>query len=887
MKQRFYSLTIEEIVNQLKTDRNSGLSSSEVFQLQKKYGKNIFKKNNDWGLLGRIISQFKSPLIFILLIAGFTALFLGEYSDSLVIFIALLINTLIGTFQENKASQAFDKLNESQAKKAVVIRGGKKSLVDIDDLVLGDIVVLDSGMYVPADIRIFEEKNLLVNESVLTGEWVGVPKTIDAIKTEKELPLGKRTNMVWMGSLVSSGFARGIVVSIGDNTEMGKIAKSLNAIKEEKTPIKHNIEKLSRWLGLSIIICLIVIFFLGIFRGEKPFEMILVAVSIAVAAIPEGLSAAVTSVLALGMWNILKKGGLVRNLLAAETLGSTTVILTDKTGTLTEAKMKLSEIFTAESFENKSVELDNGDNKEILKFAVISSDAFVDESEKSDELVVRGRPIEKALLMAGLEKGLNQDDLFRDNKRLDFLSFESKNGFSVSLNKNNDFKNNLLLFSGKPEFLLENSKYVYKNGKSLKLSDAIRNDFIKIQKEKSDDGMRIIAVAYKEVGWEKIPEYNDKNKQEVLDDLVFCGFLVFSDPVREDVRGAVKMVSEAGATVIMVTGDNPNTARKIAEDSGIIKEGGLVLTGKEIEKMNDGELLQELKKVRVFARILPEQKLRISKILQKNGEIIAMTGDGVNDAPALQAANIGIAVENGTEVAKEASDMVLLDSDFSVIAESIKEGRRIVDNLKKIVAYLLSTSFSEVFLIGGALLAGFPLPILPGQVLWSNIIEEGLMNFAFVFEPGESDLMKRDPRDSGTKTVLTDDIKKMIAIISIITGLFLIGLYYFLLRFDLAIEEVRTIMFVAVSLDSIFFTLSLKSLTRPIWKEEIFSNIYLIISLCVSVLLLLVAVFFNPIRDMLSLVELSHRELLFLCGVGLFNLILIELVKYFVFERRR
>ncbi len=885
----WHLLTSKQIAEKLKTDLNEGLPFDKIEQLQKKYGPNSFEKERDFGILGKIFVQFKSPLILILFIAGIVTLLLKEYTDSFVIFLALVVNTGIGTFQENKASKAFEKLNESQQKFATVIRGGRKNVIPVTELVPGDLVVLEAGSYVPADIRLVEEKNMLVNESVLTGEWVSVSKSVSQIKTtKKKKGLSQQTNMVWMGTLLSGGYGRGIVVETGEKTQIGQIASSLASVEEEKTPIKENIEKLAQFLTVLVVVSLIAIFFLGLFRGESITSMVLISIAVAVAVMPEGLPAAVTSVLAVGMSSILKKGGLVRNLLAAETLGSTTVILTDKTGTITEAKMRLTEVFSLDSIKNKTTNIENSANKDFLKMAVLSSDAFVeDDPDAESKLVVRGRPLEKAMVFAGLEHGLAQSELSEENKRIDLLGFESKNGFSASLNKNLASKENRLYISGIPELILEHSNSVYINGKEKKMTEATRKEFARIQKQKSKEGMRFTALAYRDIDWEVIPEAEKKEAREkIATKLVFVGLLAFEDPIRPDAKKSIRKAQKAGARVIMVTGDNPNTAGSIAKKVGIIKEGEKILTGADIEIMKDKELLKEMEGVKVFSRMAPAQKLRLSELFQKQDEVVAMTGDGVNDAPALQGADIGVAMNNGTEVAKEASDLILMDGSFSVITYAIEEGRKIIDNLKKIVGYLLSTSFSEVFLIGGSLLLGMPLPILPSQILWSNMVEEGLMNFAFVFEPGEKDLMKRDPRSQRTKNILSGPLKKMIWIVSLVTGFFLLILFWVLNQFNLPIEEIRTIMFVALSIDSVFFAFSFKALDKPFWKEDLFSNRYLITAWFTSMSLLLVAMFFPPIQKMLSLVPLNGWELLFLVGVGVFNLLIIEGTKYILFKKQ-
>ncbi|MFC1802283.1 cation-translocating P-type ATPase, partial [Patescibacteria group bacterium] len=794
------------------------------------------------------------------------------------------INAIIGLFQEGKASSAFEKLRESQKRYATVIRNSEKRVILVEDVVKGDIVILESGGYVPADIRLISEKNLSINEAVLTGEWFSVSKNTEVIK--KDVPVIKQLNMAWMGTFVSGGYGKGVVVEVGKDTQLGGIAESLSSIEEEETPIKKNIRNISKFLAILVLASIVIIFSIGVLRGESLADMLLVSIAVAVAIMPEGLPIAVTVVLAVGMGAILKKGGLVRNLLAAETLGSTTVILTDKTGTITEAKMRLKSIHTLQNLGGET-NFNDGDIGEALKMGVLSSDAFVEEGNSDEQgkvsLVVRGRPLEKAIILAGLKFGFNQKDLFKKYKRLDLLAFDTKNKFAVSLNQNNDSALNRFFISGAPESLLERSSFVYRNGIKEVFSEKDKKSFIKKQEWLGGGGMRLIALGYKDTS---VKKFEDGYLEDLKGGFVFVGLFAFEDPVREDVAESIQKAKEAGTKVIMLTGDNALTATKIAQEVGILSERGDVLTGVDIDKMSDKELLRRLGYVRVFARVLPEQKLRISRILKKSGEIVAMTGDGVNDAPALKGADIGIAVGNGTEVAKEASDMILLNNSFSVIVYAIEEGRRIIDNLKKIIAYLLSTSFSEIFLIGGALMFGLPLPILPTQILWANIVEEGLMNFAFVFEPAEKGVMHRKPNTHNFKNIITKSLIRMILIIGVVTGLLLIGLYFWLLDFGLHIDKIRTLMFVAVSVDSIFFSISLKNFHKPFWKIDVFSNMYLVYSLLGSFTLLILAIFFIPLQKLLSLTPLGGFEILVLAGIGIFNLTLIEITKHFIFCRK-
>ncbi|MCK4386852.1 MAG: HAD-IC family P-type ATPase [Candidatus Pacebacteria bacterium] len=866
-KKFWYSLDKTELKEELETDFKNGLQNERVSELQIRDGKNVLIKGKQISFWRKLITHLKSPLIFILIIAGFITLALHHFLDSIVVFSAVLINLSMGIFQENKADKAFEKLNTAQKKYATVIRGGKQKIILIEELVQGDLVVLTAGVCVPADIRIIKAKNLLVNESVLTGEWAAVEKNARPIQ-KKDVALAEQFNMLWMGTSVSAGYGKGVVAGVGQNTQLGLISEGLSEF-DEITPMRRKMGKLVRFLSVLILFSIVAIFLLGVFQGENYADMFLISVAVAVAVIPEGLPIAMTSVLAVGMKEILKKGGLVKNLLASETLGNVSVILTDKTGTITKAKMKLSNIWTLNNTDE--------DKGTTLKMAIISSDAFVEKDGES-ELIVRGRPLEKAIVLAGLEQDIHQNELAENNKRIDLQLFASENGYAVSLNRDGSDKRKIYV-SGRPEIMLEKSKFVLRNGRKEKMRADDKKYFQRILRERSNQGMRLTAIAFRTVDWEKIPD-------SLPADLVFAGLLAFSDPIREDVKESIQIAKKAGVRVIMLTGDNPGTARKIAEEAGIIKSGGRVLVGQEIENMGDEELAKVLNEIKVFARMSPSQKLRVSKILKENGEITAMTGDGINDAPALRNASVGIAVESGTEVAKESADLILLGNSFSIIVYAIEEGRRIIDNLKKIVSYLLSTSFSEVFVIGGALLLGFPLPILASQILWINIIEEGLMSFAFVFEPKEKYLKQKDRRISNQE-ILTPQLKQMILVIGLITGAFLIMLYFILINLNLPLDRIRTIMFVALSIDSLFFAFSIKSFRKPIWKIKLFSNRFLIFAWLSSFAMIFAALYLPFLQTVLRVIPLGASDLGFLFLIGLFNLALIEIVKFFFFERKQ
>jgi len=881
----------EGVLSYFGTDKKSGLKTEAIPSLLKQYGKNALSESEEHSWIHICLAQFKNPLVFILLLAGIATLFLKEYVDAIVIFIALIINVSIGTIQEERAGRAFEKLKNSQDEFANVIRDGRRFQINAEELVPGDLVVIEAGGSVPADVRLIETKDFSVNEAALTGEWVSVEKRAED-QTE-EVALTEQFNMAWKGTLVVEGHATGVVVETGNNTEMGKIAEHLKTVDTRLTPLQQSIRQIATFLIYFIGLAIVVIFALGILRGETFGEMLLIAIALSVAAIPQGLPAAVTAVLALGMEKILKKGGLVRSLLAAETLGSTTIILTDKTGTLTEAKMKVVDVHTLGSKTETVREL-TADERMLLQTAVIASDAYVEQKAEEGEegLVIHGRPVEKAILIAGLESGLSQDDLKQSYEQLDFLNFSSERRYGASLNSVPRQKANRLYMSGSPEHLLEASSHVYQGAKEVALSPAKREALEKFREKKSAEGMRLIGIAYRNVSWDKIPlceedHPGDKKAKRLLEEkVVFIGYLLLSDPVREDVVKSIDEVKKAGVRVIMATGDSPVTGTAIAKEAGIFKQGDRALIGTDIENMSDEELIGVMSTTSVFARVLPTQKLRIARALKNNGEIVAMTGDGINDAPALQSADIGVAVGSGTEVAKEASDLILINNSFSIIVEAIRIGRGITNNLKKIVAYLVSTSFSGIAIIGASLALGLPLPVLPTQILWANIVEEGLMSFAFAFEPGDKGVMKQDPRAEEVKRVLTGRLQNLILIISVTTGLFLIGLYIILLRSGLPIEEIRTMMFVALTLDSLFFAFSLKDLKRPLWRISLWNNRYLLVALTASVALLIAALTFAPLQFLLSTVPLSGLQLGLLALVGVFNLIVIEVMKYLFFGYR-
>lgn len=895
-KKRWYEETPDAVVHAFHADRTKGLSDAEVLHRQGIDGKNAFHDVVHAGMIERVVDELKNPLAFILLIAGMVTTLMADYVDASVIFIALSINVAISLYQEGRADKAFERLRSSQVKHATVLRNGEWRMVDAAELVPGDIVAMETGGNVPADMRIIEVMNCSVNEAVLTGEWFEVEKFAE--KIDRSVTITEQKNMLWMGTLVTGGSAKGVVVATGMKTELGAIAAGLSEKDTQKTPLQENVAKIARFLAYIVFVALIAIFILGVFRGETFRELFLISIAIAVAAIPEGLPAAVTVVLAIGMEQILKRGGLVRNLLAAETLGSTTVILTDKTGTLTEATMQVARVVTLGSLvldarhtgAGKRVHEAHGDESDILHFAILASDAFIERGEETDpaKWVIHGRPVERAMVRAGLDSGLDQTELLRNYPRVAFLPFESRFRFSVALNKIRGVAENRLIVTGAPEYILGRAASVYHEGRNIAKTPEITAQFEVAMRRYMGEGMRLIGVGFHDTAKKDFTNEETTDRDVLLAHIVFAGFVVLHDPMRKDVPAAIREAKAAGARVIMLTGDNPETARSIAREAGIWHEGDHVVLGDDLEAASDERLAKMLEKTSVFARVLPSQKLRLAEYFTTRGEVVAMTGDGVNDAPALRAASIGVALGSGTEVAKEASDLVLLNNSFTIIVAAIEEGRRIVDNLRKIVAYLLSTSFSEIIVVAGALVLGAPIPLLPAQILWTNILSEGFMNFAFAFEPKEADLMRRHPREAGARNMLSRQLITLILSIGAFSGAVLIALYWYVLEFwKLPVDEARTLVFIALNIGAIAISLSLKDLRAPIWKINPFSNLYLLLSFSLSIAGLALAIYWAPLAGLLSLIPPAlDREIPILLGVIVLNIGVLEFLKYRLFERR-
>jgi len=903
-EQNWYNLAIKEVFKKTGANKN-GLSKKEIKRRIKKFGLNKLPEAKQLTGIKIFLEQFKSPLIYLLVFAGLITLILQNWTDSVVIFAAVFLNAGVGFFQENKASKIFDKLKKLTKEKTIVIREGHEKEINQNNLVPGDIIVLRPGDKVSADARLIELFDLKVNESTLTGEWLASRKTLETMP--KETSLADRKNMVYMGTVVENGGAKALVVSTGPNTEIGKIAISIREAKEEKTPYQKKISRFSKIVAIVIGFICVGIFVGGILTKKDILEMLITSIAVAVAAIPEGLPVAMTVILALGMERISKKKGLVRKLIATETLGSTQIICTDKTGTLTQAKMQVAGVFTStkellsngKEYSEKIDKDGTGTHILALKIATLCNETFIENPEEiMEKWIVRGRPTEKALFLAGVQAGLRKEEIEKSQPKIDELPFDPVYKYSAGiyqLNKSQD----IMYVLGAPEIILENSKYLECDGKKQPITSKKLKELVKKYENLDKKGLRVLGVGYKKIkkdlfiqkikeklALKKFIEKTEKEKiyEGEFENMVFVGFIALKDPLRKDVKEAMKVCRKAGMRPIIITGDHPLTAIAIAKELGLPVKKKNVIKGKEIKKMSDKELKERLNDFEIYARVEPQQKLRIVQAWQERGKVVAMTGDGVNDAPALKQANIGVALGSGTDVAKESSDLILLTDSFSIIVAAIEEGRALIDNVKKVITFLFADAFTEIILIGASVIGGLPLPILPAQILWVNLIEDSLPAISLSFEPKEKNIMDRKP-DNPNASLLTKEMKILIFIIGAVTDIILLGLFLWLIKKALPITEIRTIIFAALTIDSIFYVFSCKNLHKSIWRINIFSNLFLFGSWIFSIIMLLTGIYVPIFQRLLKTTPLNFSDWILVMGVGLINLFFIEITKLFFLQK--
>lgn len=882
-----HSLSIQASLDDLKTSKN-GLNQKEVAKRLKKYGENKIEQEKPLSHLAIFITQFKSPLIYVLLIAGLISLFLKEYVDAGVIFGSVFLNTIIGYFQENKANNALAKLKEMVEHKALVWREGREYKIDSSQVTIGDIIILQTGNRVPADARIISVNDLQVNEANLTGESVPSEKSVKKVNIGK--PLADRENMVFASTVIVRGSARAVVTDIGSKTEIGKIAELVKTTEEEQTPLQLRLGRLSKFLGILAGLVSLLVVLIGVWQGRDFFEMFITGVAIAVASIPEGLVVAVTVILVLGMQQILKRKSLVRKLVAAETLGSTTVICTDKTGTLTEGVMHVANIVIGEK-EFEVSEIGTRQNEKEAKYVSLAlqigmmcNEAVIENPEDAfSEWKIIGTPTEAALLSASYQSGLDREKLLKRETKIDTLPFSSDKKYMITLHEKN--ADGFVLYEkGAPERLLEKSSYYYHHGKKCSLDKAHKEKLIATYEDLTKKGLRVIGVATRDIN--KINDKKNINWNEIDKDLIFVGFIALKDPLRKEAKETIKICQQAGIRPVIITGDHQLTAKAIAKEIGLDIKSENIVTGDVLDEIDDKKLKHLVKKIDIYARVSPSHKLRIIKALQSRGEVVAMTGDGINDSPALKAADIGVSLGTGTDIAKETSDIVLLDNNFKTIVAAVEQGRVIFSNIRKVITYLVSDSFSEVILIVGSILMGMPLAVLPTQILWINIVNDGLPNFSLAFEKGGKGVMRQKPIKKN-ESIINTEMKIIIFAAGLIRDFFIFGIFVYLYKHAMDINLLRTIVFAAIGVDSLMYVYSLRSFSRPVWRMNPFSNLYLVGATLASLGLLLIAIYWAPLQAILSTVALSWNDWLLVLSTGVLSIIMIEWIKHYFIVRNK
>jgi len=795
----------------------NGLSGKEAAERLKKYGLNLLPEKTPPSQLSLFITQLKSPLVYVLLFAALVTLAIGHFSDSFIIFLAVFINTILGFIQEKRASDALYALKSYIADKSTVIRDGKRVTVDTSSIVVGDFVVLNQGVKVPADGKLIFANRLYLDESIITGESTPVLKD--------------KNDTAFMGATVSVGQGIMRIEKTGISTKIGKIAEQVQKTDED-TPLQKQLKSFSKKLVVVIVVLTTIVFIIGLVRGENLVEIFTTSVALAVSSIPEGLLVSLTVILAIGMQKILRRRGLVRELSSAETLGGVTTICVDKTGTLTQGKMQMTDYV--------------GDKEALAKQALLAND------------------LDDPLVIAAFEWGRTIiKDYIQEHPRLDSIPFSPKERYFMSLHSWPG-SSNIIFINGAPDLLLERCT----------LSENDKEEIGKTIDDLAGQGKRLIGLAKKMV----------TNKKKILveadakSDLEWVGLLAFSDPVRIGVSEALGQAKEAGIKVIVVTGDYASTSEFVLSEIGMPVTKEEIITGSQLEKMTIEELARKVKSTRLFARTTPDQKLNIVEALKANGEVVAMMGDGVNDAPALHKADIGIVVEEATDVAKESADLVLLDSNFATIIAAIEEGRGIFDNIRKIILYLMSDAFGEIIVVIGGILVGLPLPVTAVQILWINLISDGFPNLALTIDPRRSGIMKEKPRSS-KEPLMSLWMILLISFISLVSGLAALLFFYYVYRNSSNIALARSVAFATLGLNSLFYVFAVRTLTVPFWKNNLFENRWLILAALFGLSLQILPFTTPSLREFFQIEYLGMNYWFIAISLSLLMFVLVELFK--------
>jgi Ca2+-transporting ATPase len=881
----WFSKSQEEALNELNVSPATGLTTAEVKARLEKYGENKLKGKPKKSLISLFFEQLQDMLIYVLLGAAVITVAIGEYVDAVIILLVVVLNAVIGVVQEYKAEKAIEALQAMTTPRSLVRRDGEVKEINSEEIVLGDIIVLDAGRFVPADLRLIESANLQIEESALTGESVPSEKNADDLHEDPKTPIGDKSNMAFMSTLATYGRGEGVVVATAMDTEIGKIATILDEDIEEMTPLQKRLDELGKTLGFIAIGICVLIFIIALFQKRDLFEMFLTAISLAVAAIPEGLPAIVAIVLALGVTRMSKINAIVKKLPAVETLGSVSIICSDKTGTLTQNKMTVVKFYTFDNLKDVQAEAmgqtTEQDEKELIKSFVLCSDATYENGQST------GDPTEVALVVLGDKYNLARRTLHSEYKRVGERPFDSDRKLMSTLNKEENAYR--VHTKGAIDNILTISKNALVNGQVVPLTEEMKANFLKIAEEMSDNALRVLGAAFKDTDSIIDPEAMEK-------DLTVIGIVGMIDPPRLEVKDSIVEAKSAGITPIMITGDHKNTAVAIAKELGIAASIQQSITGAEVDELSDEEFSRRIKDYRVFARVSPEHKVKIVQAFQSHGNIVSMTGDGVNDAPSLKKADIGVAMGiTGTDVSKGASDMILTDDNFTTIVHAIEEGRNIYNNIKKSVIFLLSCNLGEVVAIFISVLFFWPVPLLATQLLWINLITDTLPAIALGVDPGDKDVMKKKPRDPKESFFANGAGFRAILGGTLIGALTLAAFYFGLREYGYSFgskaipEEVltyaRTMAFVVLAGSQLFYSLAMRNPTKSILQVGLFSNMYLIGAIVVGFVLQLVVISVPFLASAFKVQMLSARDWGLVILFSLIPLALKEIAKLFMSER--
>ncbi|WP_277630879.1 calcium-translocating P-type ATPase, PMCA-type [Atopococcus tabaci] len=874
LNEAFFTLEEKDIMDKLGTSRE-GLSSDEVQRRLEQYGHNQLQEEEQKGLIAKFFDQFKDFMIIVLLVAALVSAAFGDVADAVIILLVVVLNAVMGVFQENKAEQAISALKSMASPEAHVRRGGRVESVKSTEIVPGDIVLLEAGDVVPADVRFLDAASVKIEEAALTGESVPVEKEVGII-SDPETGIGDRTNMGFMSTNVTYGRGEAVVVGTGMNTEVGKIADMLNTSEQTMTPLQRNLDRLGKYLTIAIIVVAVVMFGVGLYQGREWLEMLLIAISLAVAAIPEGLPAIVTIILSIGTQRMAERKSLVRNLPAVETLGSTDVICSDKTGTLTQNKMTVEKVYYNNEFhdDEEGVGLDNP----LLRATTYANDTNV----TADGTLV-GDPTETALVQYALDKGLDLEAQLEKEPRVAEVPFESDRKLMSTIHRLSDGRF-YVATKGAPDVLIDRCTHIDLNGEVVPFTEELKQKALEANHDMATQALRVLAGGYKYI--DAVPE--KVNTETVEHDLVFAGLTGMIDPERPEAKDAVRVAKRAGIRPVMITGDHRDTARAIAQRLGILEEGQGVLTGPELQQISDEELVRKVNDVSVYARVSPEHKVRIVKAWQNNGKIVAMTGDGVNDAPSLKTADIGVGMGiTGTEVSKNASDMVLADDNFQTIVFAIEEGRKIFSNIQKAVQFLLSANLGEVITLFVATLLGWTI-LEPVHILWINLVTDTFPAIALGMEPAEQDVMDHPPRGKGA-TFFSNGVFPSILYQGVLEGGLTLFVYWWATNNpvhagdpELVHLDALTMAFATLGLIQLFHAFNVKSIKNSLFQVGPFRNKPFNWAVLLSFVLLAMVIFVPGLNDFFHVAPLNMEQWLTVILTSFSIIPIVEVVKFFI-----